>query len=67
MQVRYVDPALPLVEAQGQQNGDNKVYVIEGLLDQALLNSAIQAFNVRLAACRCLEVSITEPSSIYIC
>ncbi|KAF8435278.1 p115 like vesicle tethering protein [Terfezia claveryi] len=55
LQVKYVNPALPLVDTQGQQNGDNKVYVIEGLLDQALLNSAVQAFDVRIAACSCLE------------
>ena len=58
--MKYVNPALPLVDTQGQQNGDNKVYVIEGLLDQALLNSAVQAFDVRIAACTCLEVRSTD-------
>ncbi|KAF8469131.1 p115 like vesicle tethering protein [Kalaharituber pfeilii] len=55
LQVTYINPTASLPELQTQQNGENKIYVIEGLLDQALLNSAIQAFNVRIAACTCLE------------
>lgn len=47
----------PLADSQEQQNGDKTIYIIEGLLDQALLNTTIQAFDVRIAACTCLEVS----------
>ncbi|PWW73560.1 hypothetical protein C7212DRAFT_217553 [Tuber magnatum] len=55
MKVQYLDPTvLPEVQAQ-QNNPDDLCYVIEGLLDLALLNSSIHAFDARLAACQCLE------------
>lgn len=55
MKVQYLDPTI-LPEAQAQQNNpDDLCYVIEGLLDLALMNSSIHAFDARLAACQCLE------------
>lgn len=55
MKVTYLDPTiLPEVQAQ-QYNPDDMCYVIEGLLDLALLTSSTYAFDARLAACRCLE------------
>lgn len=56
LQVNYMDPNSPIDSPQ--QNGDNKVYVIEGLLDVALLSSSIHAFDARVAACTCLEVPL---------
>lgn len=37
------------------QNGIQKVYVIDGLLDLALGLQSLQAFDLRLAACGCLK------------
>ncbi|KAL0637349.1 Vesicle-mediated ER to Golgi transport protein [Maublancomyces gigas] len=55
MKVTYLDPTIsPEVQAQ-QYNPDDMCYVIEGLLDLALLTSSPHAFDARLAACRCLE------------
>jgi hypothetical protein len=55
MKVTYLDPTVP-PEVQIQQfKPDDMCYVIEGLLDLALLTSSINAFDARLAACRCLE------------
>ena len=57
LQTSYMKIPDPLADSQEQQNGDKTIYIIEGLLDQALLNTTIQAFDVRIAACTCLEVS----------
>ena len=55
MKVQYLDPTvLPEVQIH-QSNPGDVCYVIEGLLDLALLNSSIHAFDARLAACQCLE------------
>jgi hypothetical protein len=55
MKVQYLDPTvLPEVQIQ-QSNPDDLCYIIEGLLDLALLNPSIHAFDARLAACQCLE------------
>jgi hypothetical protein len=55
--------ALPEIQQRQQKPPDGSAeevgvaecFVIEALLDLALLNSSINAFDARLAACRCLE------------
>ncbi|KAH9893761.1 p115 like vesicle tethering protein [Xylariomycetidae sp. FL2044] len=56
LQVPSVLDAPPLTNGQaGKQNGIPAVYVIDGLLDLTLSVAAIQAFDLRLAACQCLK------------
>jgi hypothetical protein len=50
-QMQVAPPELQSPEAEGVV----ECFVIEALLDMALLNSSIDFFDTRLAACRCLE------------
>lgn len=53
LQVQYNNPS---EIGPDRLNGETPtVYVIEALLDLALLASSTEAFNARMAACQCLE------------
>ncbi|KAI0376581.1 p115 like vesicle tethering protein [Hypomontagnella monticulosa] len=56
LQVPSVLETAPPTNGQtGKANGIPKVYVIDGLLDLTLSVSTLQAFDLRLAACQCIQ------------
>ncbi|KAK7980758.1 NLI interacting factor-like phosphatase [Apiospora arundinis] len=50
-----LEDAVPMNGQNGNTNGPVVVYVIDGLLDLTLSVTALQAFDLRLAACQCIK------------
>ncbi|KAH6622900.1 p115 like vesicle tethering protein [Chaetomium tenue] len=55
----------PVANGQGaQMNGTPKVYIIDGLLDLVLAVNSLPAFDLRMAACTCLEAYFYKHAEI---
>ncbi|KAK8107615.1 uncharacterized protein PG998_009628 [Apiospora kogelbergensis] len=50
-----LEDAMPMNGQNGNATGPVVVYVIDGLLDLTLSVTALQAFDLRLAACQCIK------------